>query len=131
MNSLIQVLEHQEPQKLLWFEFSQNNSGGYYVEDDDVCEVVYIQAHTASEAIEKARRFCNNSDSCACCGDRWSFWVDDNDGTVIPMHYGEPLEFYKPDYFFKKAKLHKFDGTVVTFVLGDGVTAGRIEGVKC
>lgn len=130
MSNFMSVLEQQQPRKLFWFAFHQNNSGGYYEEDEDVCELVYIQAHTAEEAIEKAKRFCNNDNSCGCCGDRWSFWIDDGDGTDVPMLYGEPLETYKSSYFLKKAKLHKFDGTVVTFVLGSGALAGCIEGVK-
>lgn len=130
MSEFITCLEQQQPRKLFWFGFQQNNSGGYYVEDEDVCELVYIQAHTAREAIEKALTFCDNSNSCECCGDRWSFYVSDSDGTDVPMLYGEPLETFESGYFLKSAKLHKFDGTVVTFVLGNGKRAGYIEGVK-
>lgn len=129
MSNFMSVLEQQQPKKLFWFEFHQNNSGGYYEEDENVCEFVYIQAHNAREAIEKAKRFCDNSNSCRCCGDRWSFYVCDGDGTDAPMLYGEPLETYNSGFLLKKAKLHKFDGTVVTFVLGNGELAGYIEGV--
>lgn len=103
---------------LLWFHFNQNNSGGYFVENENVCEDVYVQAHTAAEAIAKAETFMDNSDSCACCGDRWSFWMDDRDGTVVPMRYGEPAEASAPDYFHCHYKLHFIDGHVETHTFG-------------
>ena len=130
MSEFLTVLGQQQPRKLFWFEFLQNNSGGYYREDEDVCELVYVQAHTAKEAVEKAKQFCDNDNSCECCGDRWSFRINDMDGWDVPMLYGKPLETSPSNYFLKKAKLHKFDGTVVTFVLGDGKRAGCIEEVK-
>jgi hypothetical protein len=99
---------------LKWFQFSQNNSGGRFVEDDNVCEYVYIQARNASEAIAKAETFCDNSDSCDCCGDRWSFWVNDSDGTDEPMLYGEPIREVKKDWYREKARLHHFDGRIET-----------------
>ncbi|MBB3004412.1 hypothetical protein FHX57_006794 [Paraburkholderia tropica] len=104
---------------LKWFRFGQNNSGGYFVEDENVCEDVYVQARSAEEAIAKAETFCDNSDSCPCCGDRWSFWVDDSDGTDEPMRYGEPVRTLTKGLYSTKAKLHHFDGTIETIKLQD------------
>lgn len=36
---------------LKWFNFNQNNSGGYYIENDEVGSDVYIQAVDAKTAI--------------------------------------------------------------------------------
>jgi len=97
-----------------WFHFLQNNSGGYFARDENVCEEVFIQAANAAEAIKKAEGFCDNSDSCPCCGDRWSFWVDDCDGTDEPLIYGEPLSAIKPSTLRSEARLHYADGRVET-----------------
>ncbi|WP_406867242.1 hypothetical protein [Paraburkholderia fungorum] len=104
---------------LKWFRFSQNNSGGHFVVDENVCEEVFVQARSADEAIAKAETFCDNSDSCPCCGDRWSFRVDEDDIGDEPTLYGELLSSMKKDYFRKQAKLHHFDGRVETFVFPD------------
>jgi hypothetical protein len=99
-----------------WFHFNQNNSGGKFVVNENVCEDVLIQAANAEQAIAKAHRIMDNSDSCPCCGDRWSFWVDDSDGTEEPEIYGEKLSEKKRSLFRDEARLHHFDGRVETFV---------------
>lgn len=99
-------------EKLKWFEFSQNNSGGYFVTDDKTSEWVFIQAADADEAIRRAEKFLDNSDSCECCGDRWSFWVRDEDGTDTPMIYGKPAaehgSFWTEDF----GRLHYANGRI-------------------
>lgn len=40
--------------ELKWYEFDQNNSGGYFDVTDTVCHKLYIEAHSPKEAIEKA-----------------------------------------------------------------------------
>lgn len=97
---------------LKWFRFSQNNSGGYFVENENVCEYVFIQARSADEAVAKAETFCDNDDSCPCCGDRWSFCVDDEDVADEPTLYGEPLSGVTKDSYRKSARLHYYDGRV-------------------
>lgn len=77
---------------LLWFSYRQNNSGGYYVRDENVDEWVFVQALNRKEADARAEMFLDNSDSCPCCGDRWYFgWDDDEPGDLEPMIYGEPV----------------------------------------
>jgi hypothetical protein len=105
-------------QRLLWFTFGQNNSGGSFVVDDNVCEVVCIQAVCAADAVAKAETFCDNSDSCECCGDRWSFYVEDSDGCAVPSVWGEPIETTAPTRFRRKAKLHYIDGMIETVEFG-------------
>lgn len=112
-------MQHTITVDLKWFRFSQNNSGGYFVENENVCEEVFVQARNAAEAIAKAETFCDNSDSCRCCGDRWSFWVEDSDGTDEPMFCDEPVRMAKKSSYRGKAKLHHFDGHVETIELAD------------
>lgn len=80
----------------MWYEFNQNNSGGSFTVDDQVCHVLYIEADSVNEANHKAidkgvyfNGFENGID-CYCCGDRWD--------------QGEPLEFplvYSPELSFQ------------------------------
>jgi hypothetical protein len=86
MNAIANVEPQGSVPALKWFAFHQNNSGGEFVVEENVSEYVFVQAATAAEAIAVAERFCDNSDSCPCCGDRWSFWfIDDSDGADSPM----------------------------------------------
>ena len=63
----------------MWYEYSQNNSGGNYVYDDNrgLSERVFIEADSAKEADEYAESigiYFNGVDDdmdCDCCGDRW------------------------------------------------------------
>lgn len=57
-----------------FYEFTQNNSGGYFDVDENVSHRVIIEAETEEEAEEKFRPMIENqSGSCECCGERW--WV--------------------------------------------------------
>ena len=96
---------------LKWFHFPQNNSGGYFIEDDVVGADVYIQAPTAVVAIEKAKKlFDGRSEYCDCCGERW-YYDEYTKGTVTPEKYGEPLENHK-SWLGNTAMLHYADGKV-------------------
>lgn len=101
-----------------WYTFDQNNSGGYFVTNENVCEVVCIEAETAEQAILKAEEFCENDDSCPCCGDRWSFWIDDDDGKEKPSWYDKAIEDTLPDWYRKEARLHYADGRIETIAFG-------------
>lgn len=102
---------------LKWFNFSQNNSGGYFIKNDTVDEEVFIQARNAAEAISTAERlFAPYSEYCECCGERWSYWVTDEDGCEQPSLYGIPISDAMATWCRKQAKLHYYDGRVQTFV---------------
>lgn len=59
------------------YEFSQNNSGGFFEVDDFVCHRVIIEAENAEEANKIALNMgiyfdgCSIGVDCNCCGDRW------------------------------------------------------------
>lgn len=69
-----------------FFTFYQNNSGGYFLEDEDVDHYVVIQAKNHHEANDKAQDIGIYFDGvkkgidCDCCGDRWNE-VGINDGS--------------------------------------------------
>jgi hypothetical protein len=60
-----------------FYEFSQNNSGGSFTTDDNLCHRLFIEADSDEEAISKAENlgcYWNGVDEgsdCPCCGDRW------------------------------------------------------------
>lgn len=61
----------------MFYEFSQNNSGGYHVVDDKLCNRLFIEADSRDEATAKAEELGCYWDGvaegidCPCCGDRW------------------------------------------------------------
>lgn len=109
----------QQEINMKWFAFSQNNSGGYFADDENVCEMVFIQAENAKMAVCKAEKFMDNSDSCPCCGDRWNFWVDDSDGSENPEYYGESVHEITKTWSREKAILHYADGRKETVLFKD------------
>jgi hypothetical protein len=107
--------------KTMFFNFNQNNSGGYFVEDfeNGVCEEIIIEANTAKDAIkifeEIGEKVSGFYDSCPCCGERWSTWIDDQDGTERPEIYGTLVENVKKGIFTKNCFVHYIDGTFKRF----------------
>lgn len=61
----------------MFYLFSQNNSGGYFEVDDNLCQHLFIEANNAEEAISIAEHLgcywdgVDNGIDCPCCGDRW------------------------------------------------------------
>lgn len=80
-----------------FYHFRQNNSGGRFVQNDDLDVSVLIEANDAREANDLAERIgiyfdgVANDMDCECCGDRWHP-VSDYDGKPFPHRYGEILE---------------------------------------
>ena len=63
-----------------FYEFDQNNSGGFFDIDDNVTHRVIIEAHSEDEAISIFEPMIEGqSSSCDCCGDRWSLWTREID----------------------------------------------------
>ena len=91
------------------YEFTQNNSGGYFEVDDKVCHRVFIEADNAMEANEIAQELgiyfdgCDKGIDCPCCGDRW-YEVWDNEYVDLDVinkrgwevqTYGEENNWYE------------------------------------
>ena len=90
-----------------FYVFKQNNSGGYFIKNDEVSCYVIIEAITPEDAKNKAESiFEPHSEYCSCCGPRWDTdmeWVD---------YYNEPPEL-KPDMFIERdeAIIYYIDGS--------------------
>lgn len=63
--------------KTKFYEFNQNNSGGSFDVDNDVCHRLFIEATNAEQANRIAQDLgvyfdgCDSGMDCDCCGDRW------------------------------------------------------------
>ena len=84
-----------------FFEFNQNNSGGWFEFDKDrgIGHYVIVEAENLDEATEKAERiglYFDGSGDCSCCGNRW--YEPWEEGTETPMHYGKEIETYKDQW---------------------------------
>lgn len=88
----------------MFYQFSQNNSGGRFTVNSRVAQFVVIEANNADEANARAKEVGMYFDGvyeeldCACCGDRWYPAYDG--GTETPTVYGTPVESYKPNVKF-------------------------------
>ncbi len=94
---------------LHWYEFDQNNSGGFFEMNDAVSIKVFIQSENAAGAIQKAEDVgiyfdgCESGRDCDCCGDRWYrvgdhlasfttyFWRSENDEYDNISDYAQAL----------------------------------------
>lgn len=105
-----------------FFEYSQNNSGGFFEVDEDVSYNVYIEADSAEEANRKAEEVgiyfdgCEKGLDCECCGDRWYEAWDNEKGTDTPTLYGVPLDEAIKRLYRKEAIVYYKDGTKKKFV---------------
>ena len=55
----------------MWYTYNQNNSGGYYIENDMVGAILFIEALTQEEANAKMWEVVDGYTAwCSCCGER-------------------------------------------------------------
>lgn len=78
----------------MFYTFTQNNSGGKWVFDENLAHFTIVEANTKDEALEIAEKLgiyfngVNQYIDCRCCGDRWSDYTDDNQ---TPKIYGKDI----------------------------------------
>lgn len=99
-----------------FYTFTQNNSGGYFDNDDNVCELVIIEAKSVEQVNNKALDvgiYFNGVDTgedCSCCGDRWSEMWDEDGGKEVPMIYNTPVKEAGSSIFRDKCIIHYLNG---------------------
>lgn len=105
-----------------FYTYDQNNSGGYYVEDNKygICEIVIIEANSVGEANDKLSEIGDNvsgfNNFCSCCGQRWYYLDEDDLGTENPEIFGVSVEDYEGSFFNKRAFVHYLDGSFKEFI---------------
>ena len=78
-----------------FYEFNQNNSGGYFDVDENVCHRVIVEAKSPEHAQEIFEPMIENqSPSCSCCGDRWSSHSPDEIDLAEWKEKGYPIGVY-------------------------------------
>ena len=81
-----------------------------------ICKTVIIQANSFKDAYERLCEigdYVDGFDSyCPCCGERWSDWGEDDEGTEFPELYGKPIIDCTKGMFRGKAFIHHSDGRV-------------------
>lgn len=106
---------------LKWYTMRQNNSGGYFIRNNEVRDTVIIQALSPEDAESRAERIiCGNDHYCECCGERWHTWFSDEDGYEVPSLYGNPIDESRSGSFCHDAVLYYFDGTKRFYKFGVG-----------
>lgn len=110
----------------MFFEYRQNNSFGWFEEDDSVAQVVIIEADNHTEANEIAESVgiyfngCSQMIDCDCCGDRWYAQYSDEDGDEVPSHHRVPIgeeEDNDYSYLMKAIIYHKDKEKEITEVM--------------
>lgn len=85
-----------------FYEFNQNNSGGSFDVDENVCHRVIIEAIDANHALAIFEPMIENqSGSCHCCGDRWSTYDPDEIKLYEWKEKGYPVGVYS---YYKDAE---------------------------
>lgn len=114
-----------------WYEFDQNNSGGYFIRDDFVSDLVFVQAMNAEQAEEIMRDLIDKAeawDYCDCCGERWSFWS--TKGYDVPTRYGKDVTKKGARLFSTKGYIlfHGLNGRTLKWdCKSDPVELGKLE----
>lgn len=105
-----------------FYEFCQNNSGGFFVCDDErgIGPLVWIEAASANEANDRAESigiyFDGVSDNrdCSCCGDRWYPVIYYDAETEVPKPY--KWVFQEHPYVY----VHRLDKTITRITQNEG-----------
>lgn len=92
--------------------YHQNNSGGYYLIDDNVKHYVIIEGYDLWQIEAMANSILSDyREYCSCCGRRWSSYFDDEDLTEEPMICNKSVYEYV-SYWSEQAIIYYLDGTI-------------------
>lgn len=85
--------------KTKFYPFHQNNSGGYYILNNDVQHYVIIEGYDLWQIESKANQvFHDYRVHCECCGERWDDdWIHERYLTDEPMINEESVYNYNID----------------------------------
>ena len=94
-----------------FWSLNQNNSGGYFINNENVKEYVIIEAPNANECQNKARDiFEDYREYCQCCGERWGdAWLSEGEGREAPKIFGKEINL--------DAELSPGEGNVVIYFI--------------
>jgi hypothetical protein len=105
-----------------FYAFTQNNSGGYFINNEEfgIAEFIIIQAESHNVAWEKLKSFEAHVpdlfDYCSCCGERWSDWLSESDGKSTPEIFGKSVYTLDKDIYRERCFVHFHNGTIEKIV---------------
>lgn len=82
----------------MFYTYRQNNSGGWFIDTDDIGYNTIIEADSPRDADARAESIgiyfdgCLKGTDCDCCGDRFSRQWNREPGDPVPSLYGEPID---------------------------------------
>ena len=98
----------------MFVTFAQNNSGGYFIQNEDVDVFVIIEGDSLRDILDRANDiFRDYSEYCRCCGKRWDdYYISKDDLDEEPKIYGKSVyEFTDSYYEGCKAIIYRKNGT--------------------
>jgi len=100
-----------EGRPVKFYTYDQNNSGGYFIINNAVCEYLIIEANNVDEADHIMREITYDySNYCECCGERWQdFWGEK--GTDEPMIDGIPIKLATATWCRKQCYIYRHGAT--------------------
>jgi hypothetical protein len=127
METILLKMKERKSEKLNFYEFTQNNSGGHMDYDEKLTHRIYIEAENTKSAYSIAEDFgvyfngVEDGNDCPCCGDRWydgselsfphqtgSFTEDEAKaivdvvgGTIVPTKYKGQRKEVRVDIVFE------------------------------
>lgn len=105
-----------------WFTYSQNNSGGYFIDNDDVSHLICIEAENADQANSRALEITEDyGEYCTCCGERWYCSEWEEDGASEPSQYKVALSKSEPSSYRITAVLHFANGNKRKVKIGEPI----------
>lgn len=90
-----------------FYTLEQNNSGGYYIQNNNVDAFVIIEAETLDQFNKISEDILGDYRSyCSCCGQRWGdSWIDEDDGKVEPMIYDKQVVQFNDSFWCRGNKV--------------------------
>lgn len=103
----------------MFYTYRQNNSGGYFIKNEDVDVFVIVEGSGHEDIQRRANKiFKNHSEYCSCCGERWLTDISWDNLDSKPMIYGESVYRVKDNYYKgNKAIIYYENGEKETVVI--------------
>lgn len=116
----------------MFYTYHQNNSGGYYIKNENVDVFVVVEGNSHDDIQRKANKiFRNHSEYCSCCGERWQTdisWDDLDDLDDKSMIYGESVYKVKNNsYKGNKVIIYYKNGKRETVVIQEEEVKKELE----
>jgi hypothetical protein len=107
--------------KKMFYTYSQNNSGGYFIGEPQlgISEYIIIEATSFKDADERLNKIAETYDDffdyCGCCGERWTYMDEfefESDRNEVPSIRGSVYNETVQTWFRDKCHIHHMNGKI-------------------